>query len=156
MPVGPRRRPRRTCTTPRRAGIRAWAGTRTTTRYRRGRRSCTARARTRPRTNQTTDEFRYFRGLNGDHLKNGSTRSVTLYTASSSDAETSRRGFVDESWLNGQVFEPRVLRNDNTDVSERSELSSEQTTYDSHIVANGAVHSVGFFHPSEDWAGAVS
>lgn len=81
---------------------------------------------------------------------------MTLYTASSSDAETSRRGFVDESWLNGQVFEPRVLRNDNTDVSERSELSSEQTTYDSHIVANGAVHSVGFFHPSEDWAGAVS
>ena len=100
--------------------------------------------------NQTTDEYRYFRGLNGDYTKDedGKTgiRSVTLYTATSKDAETSKRGFVDEPWLAGKVFEHRVLRNDNTDVSERSELSSEQTEYDAWMVNEGLKGPYGIRH----------
>jgi RHS repeat-associated protein len=81
---------------------------------------------------RTTDEYRYLRGMDGDHMFDGSQRSVTLYTSDSPDTTTARAAYLDVPWLAGYLIEHRVLRSDG------SELSSDQHDYSSYVVNDGA------------------
>ena len=89
---------------------------------------------------RTTDEYRYLRGMDGDHLADGSRRAVTQYTSDSADGDTKRQPYVDFPWLGGELIEHRTLRADG------SEVSSEQHDWSSFVVNDGSGGPFGIHH----------
>lgn len=96
----------------------------------RGYRKMTIREGT-PGGKVTVTKKRFFQGMHGDHLKDGSTRSVELETTESTDAATSRLKYTDHYYLKGRPLEEHLERGDGLEVS------ATQHEYSAYVVHKG-------------------
>jgi YD repeat-containing protein len=86
----------------------------------------------------TTTEKQYFRGMHGDHNKDGSTKTVALWTAASPDP-TGGIDYQDYFYRKGLLLEERTLRSDG------SEIDDTQHKYTKTIINPGPAGPWGLF-----------
>jgi hypothetical protein len=78
------------------------------------------------------DEYRYFRGLNGDFQANGNPRDESVATAASSNGATGSQVFPDDYYYAGLLLEHRQL-----DAAGVGEYTVDQHVYGHTVAALG-------------------